>query len=324
MSKIRFIIDNSVDDATLTSTNGSSDTRYVVDNIQRISRLKTFRSDDTATTTIKGTLATAKDVSAFVIARHNFSTQVTYKLQLYSNDDWSGLLATIGPTTVLDNQAATDLWEWGEFNWGNVVWGGDKLQDDTRSNYNITYWMSSTYTIKSFILTIDPIGGGSGGDEILVTNEGVNCTETTIDCNQEYFSGSGPVDVGIDYYEIGRFFLGESLSPTYNISYGHTLSWQENTKQYRPSSGTLQSTCPSKNRRFEFDLKTIPSADRFDLQNQLLELGKGEEFFISLFPDDADGDKRDDYSGIVKFIRIPSLEEFTHSYYKSSYIVEEA
>ncbi len=45
---------------------------------------------------------------------------------------------------------------------------------------------------------------------------------------------------------------------------------------------------------------------------------------MSLFPDDSDGDKRDDYSGIVKFVRIPNIQEFTHSYYRSSYIVEEA
>ena len=79
-----------------------------------------------------------------------------------------------------------------------------------------------------------------------------------------------------------------------------------------------------KNRRFEFDLKTIPDSDRYDLQDKLLNIGLGEEFFVSLFPDDTDGDKRDDYSGIVKFVRIPNIQEFTHSYYRSSYIVEEA
>ena len=191
MPNIRFIIDNISDESTLSATNPHADTKYEVDNIKRISRLKTFRSEDVDSTIISGTLSETKDVSAFVIARHNFSTQVTYRLQLYSNANWTGEVHDTGIVPVLDNQAATDLWEWGEFTWGNVVWGGDRLSEDTRANYNIVKWLDvdNPYTIQSFKLTIAP--ATVGGDIIYCNDQTVDCNQEDIDCNQIYFSGGG-------------------------------------------------------------------------------------------------------------------------------------
>ena len=324
MSKIRFKIENISDEAELTATNPDSDFKYDVDNIKRISRLKSFRSANTNNTTIEGTLTEARDVSAFVIARHNFSTQVTFKLELFSDANLTDPpIYTTGDLPVEDSEAASDLWQWGEFNWGTIVWGGDRLDEDTRSNYNITRWLDDLYTIQSFRLTIG--AGAEGGDLIYCNNASIYCNDATIDCNQLYTSGSGsPADTGLEYYEIGRLFIGEYLAPAYNISYGHSMGWSENTKQYRPNSGTLQSNKVSKNRRFEFSLRTIPESERYDLHNRLFNVGLGEEFFISMFPEDDSGDKRDDYSGIVKFTKIPRLQEFYHTYYRSNYIVEEA
>ena len=327
MPKPRFIIDNFIDYASLQATN-STNTSYPVSNIARTSRGRVYRSDNTSTLTeIKGTYTEQKTASAIVIGRHNFSNDVYYRLYLYSDDNWTTQTYDSTLLQVTDEQALSDLWEWGEFHWGTIPWGGDKLEDRKIKFTNIVLWFDSPKIVQSFKLELSgPVSGGGGGSNPLYCNNNTIYTNNTvIYCNAtDYTEGGGTGETGINYFEIGRIFLGNHIEPAYGISANHSISWDENTNQYRPSAGTLQSDISTINKRFEFSLNTIPESDRIDLHKQLLELGLSKDFFISIYTDDNSITKEDDYSGIVKLVDIPKYTQFLPLWYKSNYVIEEA
>jgi hypothetical protein len=320
MSNVRFILDNtSIDSADLSTSTGDIDTGYPVENIQKINRSMPLRT--TATTNdlvIKGTLAAPSNVSALVIGRHNFSETITYRLYLYANDDWTGtplydsteLLVTAEQASVLG------LYQWGEFAWGTIAWGADKPDLDNREFYDIVLWFAdkdTPYTIQSYTIEVK-VAGGIPINPFWCDESLIFCDDTSITCDMLAYGPTG---------EIGRVYLGEYIEPTYNLSAGHAISWKENTTQYRPSSGTLRSDKVTSNKSFEFSLKHIPEADRRVLHKQLIAKGLREDFYLSLFPENASNTKEIDYSGMVKMTKIPKYTNYINGYFKSSFVMEE-
>ena len=123
--------------------------------------------------------------------------------------------------------------------------------------------------------------------------------------------------------DIGRIIVGNAIEATYNISYGHNLSFEEQTKQYRTDSGSLRSDMALPYKKFEFNMNTISESDRQVLQRGLADVGKRRDFTVSVFPCDDTEEKKTDYSGIVKLVRVPKFQEFQHNWYKAKYIMEE-
>lgn len=326
MPNSRFIIDNLVDTSefrhpdTQVTYSVNEDSEYPAENLQKIARSTVFRSANINATQIKGKLDTAVDISALVIGRHNFTDKVTYQLFLYSNDDWTGNEWSSPIYNVTPEQVATDYWKWGEFPWGTAAWNSNKVEDSNKQFYSIILWLDSVYSnAKSYILKLDNTA------EVIETtiycnSDIVFCNSNDVFCNSTV-SENPAQEVGIEYYEIGRLYLGEYVEPSYNISYGHSISWDENTTQYRSNAGTLHSDIVTRNKKMEFNLNTIPESDRISLQEDLTKVSLSDDFFISLFPEDSS--KQEDYSAIVKFTKVPRLSEFIYGYYKSNYIVEE-
>lgn len=127
------------------------------------------------------------------------------------------------------------------------------------------------------------------------------------------------------YFQIYRLFMGKYISTKLNISKNHSISWKENTQQYRTDSGTLRSDIFSPRKVIEFSLDTMDESDRSLIQEDLYTVGMQKEFYIDLFPL-ASGNslyKKIDYRGIVKLTRVPKYTEFSNNFYKSTYIVEE-
>ena len=368
---IRFILENAIDaselitDPVITSDN-------VIDNVKKISRSKYVRSDNIDSDfTIHGNAAESADISAMVLAKHNFSENVNYQLILYPDYDQGGTpLYDSGILTVTAEEAATDMYEWGEFNWGAIVWEEDKKDSDNRQFYDLVLWKEDSVisNVKSFSIIIG--FPESSNDAIFFDDTSIYFDDTSTYWSQEYIGeiliagvtnispsggtltgfsnllsqerfrsvyytglrqnpnrydvpvqGTEVVQINIPYYEIGRIYLGEYIEPTYNISLGHSISWKENTKQYRPSSGTLRSDYTTSNRSMTFSLNTIPSPDSADLHKKLISKGLRDDLYISIFPGDAD--KEIDYSSLVKFTKIPKYTEFINSYYKSKFTIEE-
>jgi len=193
-----------------------------------------------------------------------------------------------GILNVTTEAIGSSLWEWGSFLWGVEAWGADKSLEEFTPPANIVEWIEVPQTgIRGF--KIDLFKAGSAAT----------------------------------YYEIGRLIIGNFIHPTYNIGYGHSLTWEETTKQYRTDAGSLRSDISIPYRKFEFSLGTITETDRVLLQHEFRNVGLRKDLFVSLFPSDTSLDKKTDYSGIVKLTKIPKFTEFAENYYKSKYIMEE-
>lgn len=319
MANTRFIIDNKIDTSSLVA-DPIALADYPIDNVKRINRSQVYRSSTNLEQDIDITFDSPSSISSVVLGRHNFSTEVKYRIYLYSagmvQEYDSGLLQ------VQDYQAASDFWEWGEFEWGSITWGEDKIDDQII--YNLVHWMATTYnditnaTIH-FEMEYDP-GGAQG---FYCDNEVVYCDNEIFYCNAIFYGGEAGSYATIPYYEIGRLIMGDYSEPTYNLSYGHTLAWLENTTQYRTNGGTLLSDVSTSNKEISFDLRTIPESDRITLHKELVQLGLSKDFFISIFPEEANLIKQRDYSGIVKFTRVPKYNQILCNYYRSSFVVEE-
>lgn len=128
---------------------------------------------------------------------------------------------------------------------------------------------------------------------------------------------------GMSYIDVGRLFVGDFIEPTYNISYGHALSYEEQTKQYRTASGTLRSDVALPYKRFNFNINTISEADRAILMEAFADVGKRRDFYMSIYHDPNTEVKSIDYSGIVKLSKIPKYTEIQCSWYKSKYTMDE-
>jgi len=198
------------------------------------------------------------------------------------------LIWNSGILAITTETLGSNLWEWGSFLWGIEAWGSDREKEQFTPPSNIIEWIPTVQ---------------------------VNCRGFKI----ELFSAGSATS----YFEIGRLFIGKYIQPTYNIGYGHSLTWEETTKQYRTEAGTLRSDISLPYRKFDFNLGTITEADRILLQHEFRNVGLRKDLFVSLFPEDSSQDKKIDYSGIVKMTKIPRFTEFAQNYYKAKYTMEE-
>jgi len=235
------------------------------------------------------------------VSNHNFDgdllpiyTTIPVTTNIITSPNFDGtilpdfLVWDSGTLNVTTESVGSTLWEWGAFLWGSEGWGSDQIVAEYTPPANIVEWIPIVQTgIRGFKLELLTAGGS------------------------------------VAYFEVGRLIIGKYIQPTYNIGYGHSLTWEESTKQYRTDSGSLRSDNSIPYRKFEFNIGTITEADRIVLQHELRNAGLRRDLFISLFPEDVSLEKKTDYSGIVKMTKVPKFTEFAQNYYKSKYIMEE-
>ena len=282
---MRIITSNIIDDSTLTES--PVPTTSTLQNLKNYARSSVFTTDSVGTShTIFSKLNYTKPISAFVIGRHNFPLGLEMEVTMFSTDDWDPLKIVYGPTTHTIEAAdvGSSIINWAEFVWAEVVWGEDSAADEFSLKPNYVVWLDNTVVVKSIKI------------EIFTPTQNV---------------------------EIGRLIFGDYIEPLYNISYGHEISWTENTKQYRKGGNTLRSSSGFPSKKLSFSLNTIVESDRIKLQDGLRYTGLRKDLFVSLFPMDTDSDKKKHYSGIMKLTKIPSTSEYAPMYYKSKYIMEE-
>lgn len=335
---------------SLTVWNNSEKEEFPVENLTLVSRYRKLQTKNPKDNEIRITSDSNMSISTIVLARHLFTKQTKVEISLYSEKNWTTLLES--KTIILgDTLAVSDIWEWGEFFWGYIPWAGDKIIDDIKKLSSLVFWFDQLHTnVKSIKIIFSPdvctevnlfcnegtitcddtdtyIAGCNAESLIPLycNNTVIYCNNTDIYCNAIQYSSGGAAGAasGLSYYEIGYLLAGDYMSPTYNLSPKHSLEWTENTTQYRPESGTLQSDITTPNKRIEFSLNTIPESDRITLHEELINLGLNTEFFISIFPENSNYDKEADYSGIMKMTKIPKYTEFLPNYYNSKFTMEE-
>lgn len=153
--KCRFLINNKIDNATLT-TNSNIVSTLPIDNVKETSRSRVVRSiNTTSAMSIYGTFPDVKKTTGFIIGNHNFTEGVSYELILYYSPDWSGSpipYANDGSRTVTAEESAVNT---DEFLYNLPIWVYDENNPDVilypgSFTLNITVGSSSNMDFFQF------------------------------------------------------------------------------------------------------------------------------------------------------------------------------
>lgn len=294
-----------------------------VENIKNVSKSNILRTYSNDNFIIEGNFPNKRAINSLIFGRHNFSLYTRYKIELFEYIDQldTSKVFDSGFNLVHENEVGTDLVAWGDFDWGTVVWAYDSARDNVFTPAsNLVYWLPRTVgNLSSFRITLSknslPVGF-----EILANSTTTFANTIYVFANSTYLIDAP--EASTQYFETSRIFIGRYIEPRYNLSYGHTLSWEEDTQQYRTEGGTLRSDYSIPYRVFDFDMKTITESDRSKLQHEFRDIGLRKDFFMCIFPDE-EGDRLLDYCGIVKLTKVPKFTEFTNLYYNTKYTIEE-
>lgn len=315
MSNMRIVSDSVVTNAALTSTPINSTT----DNLKLNSRSKIMRFSTDQTIDID--VVPSKAISAVVFGRHTFATGTTIRIKMYSDLSQIFLVHDSGDMVISESDSGKDYINWGDFLWGAITWGESDETDEFKPDPNYVYWVPST---RDEPAPLEAYAGwcglsncdGSLPDPAPSTIEAFGAVNAIQSINIEITQIAQSTD-------IGRLIIGNYIEPNYNLSFNHSLEWIEPTKQYRTEGGTLRSDIGIPVRKINFNLNTIDAEDRTTLSQTMRTVGKRRDFYLSLFPEDTDLDKKKEYSGIVKLTKTPSMIEHAPLYYKSKYEMEE-
>jgi len=232
-------------------------------------------------------LIPARNISAIVLGRHNFPENMQIRFEYFTDLD-----GTVPHPTIPDSGSIlVTSYESGNYpvDWDAFIWDSNpsdpSIMNNALKRANFVYWLPETVTAVKSVTIYLYIPDGKA--------------------------------------EIGRLMIGSYIEPAYTINFGHKVSWEETGKQYRTEGSTLRSDISFPNKKLEFSLDHINANDRIQLFDTFRYLGKRKDFYLSLFPDNADGDIEQVYSGIVKITKEPTITEYAHNFYNSKYVVEE-
>ncbi len=149
---LRIITPNDGDSATLTADPALVATLPVT-NLQDASRARVARTTSTASQQIKGVWSAAKIISACALVRHNLTSAATWRLQLYTAADWTGLAYDSGAILACPPKALNDL-EWGVEPLGASLFTGWALAFSSM-------WFTAV-NARSFIVTLADAANPAG------------------------------------------------------------------------------------------------------------------------------------------------------------------
>lgn len=92
----------------------------------------------------------------------------------------------------------------------------------------------------------------------------------------------------VAFSEIGRIFLGQSLSPNLNMDYGCQLSYIEHGEHRRSSANGLWTIGSGVSREFEMNLNHLDAEQRSSFALELVSQGIEKDLLISAYPERGD------------------------------------
>ncbi len=217
-----------------------------------------------------GEYPAAKIVSAVSVYKHNFSSLATMIVRFYAN---TGLTTQIGSdyTASLGGVAVAFGLAFQPAGWGmgGAVYGGTTF-DSWPASY-FTIWMPAPVpAVMGFKIIISDPGAAS-------------------------------------YLEAGRIYMGDYWSPETNISYGMSMAWREQSRQFRTDGNSLRTEGYEPYRAFSIQLDWLKPAERTQIVNSIRKLGLRKDFLISVYPT-AGGDLENDYTAAVKLTASPDVK----------------
>ena len=97
------------------------------------------------------------------------------------------------------------------------------------------------------------------------------------------------------YIDCSRVLAGIYWSPTYNITNGMQLYSIDDSSTSRTNAGDLVSTRGFIYDKLSFNFSLVPEADKAELHKISKYIGTNKNFFISIFPENTNGDEEHDY-----------------------------
>jgi len=126
------------------------------------------------------------------------------------------------------------------------------------------------------------------------------------------------------YIDVSRLVVGNHWSPRYNTSFGIPVTYSDQSTNMRAQSGDLIGNNSYKSKKISIDLNWLTDADRSLLASLYKNNGTSKPIFMSVFPNNTDPAKEQNYQIYGK---LPSAGQITHpmhTIYSSQLELEEA
>jgi len=131
------------------------------------------------------------------------------------------------------------------------------------------------------------------------------------------------VDNTAGYIELSRLVVGDYWSPAYNTNYGITTGYTDTSQQQRTEAGNLMTSNGTVHKSLTFDLSWLTTTERTEMLGILRANGLRKPIFISLFPDDEDIQKEQDYQIYGKLTTMSNINHPMYTIYATSVQIEE-
>ncbi|MGH1461005.1 MAG: hypothetical protein ACRBB6_03105 [Neptuniibacter sp.] len=90
------------------------------------------------------------------------------------------------------------------------------------------------------------------------------------------------------YVEVGRIFLGQAISPEFNMDFGCNLTYLEKGEHRESDAQGLWTIGKGVRRQFEMDFNLLDSNERSNLSLELVSKGIQQDILISGYPERGD------------------------------------
>lgn len=125
------------------------------------------------------------------------------------------------------------------------------------------------------------------------------------------------------YLEVSRAVCGDYWSPQINAEFGVSLGYLDTSEQKRSESGNLITSNGTIHKTMSFSLSSIVENDRNRFLSILRGNGLRKPVFVSMFPEDADIVKEQNYQIYAKMNNLSALTHQFYSLYSGSVSLEE-
>ena len=308
---IRFLFDNVYDTSVLEDqtsahyfTDSQRDILMSAEQCKNASRSSVTFSKPANPYVLKGTVDGIADISCLAFVRATIPASATLKFTMWDANDWTGdWNGAFTAEFSIPSGSVGEAIGWGDFDWGSPWGGAIDLNNGSPMSSVLVFWFDDTrndYALKD----------NSGN---IITSPAINITNWKLEIE---FTGTTSL-------VIDRIFLGNYFESTFNISHGHTMAFQDSTKQYRTDGGSLRTDLKHRYKQIKAAFSVISAEQRIILAEHFARAGLHKDFLISLYPKNDLTRLEVDYTTVGKFKRVPIMVELIGGYYKGNIDVEE-
>jgi hypothetical protein len=125
------------------------------------------------------------------------------------------------------------------------------------------------------------------------------------------------------YLEAARLVCGNYWAPTYNTNFGLSIGYSDTSTQTRTEAGNLLTNAGTLHRTLDFELQWLTPADKTRMLSILRGNRLRKPMFVSVFPEDTDPIKEQEYQIYAKLTDLSKLTHPLYSIYTSNLSLQE-